>query len=166
VRETFVTWSVEEAKKDRHEFTIPIDEIMAHRFCYAVTNHNPIYFDDEAARAAGYERMVAHPTLISSILDYQAGPPEDGLREDGVDFDIFPVPSDALLMGGGQEIDFIAPVYVGDRITFVRTVHDIVTKPSRRFGELTFVVMDSVGKNQVGAEVMRIRDTLIVAKPS
>ena len=151
---------------DRHEFTVPIDKIMAQRFCYAVTNTNPIYFDDDASRSAGYDRMVAHRTLISSILDYSAGPPEEGLREDGVALNIFPVKPNALLMGGGQEIDFIAPVYVGDSVTFVRTVHDIQHKQSRRFGELTFIIMDSVGSNQHGEEVMRIRDTLIVGNNS
>lgn len=150
-------------RNDRHEFAVPIDRILAERFCYSVTNTNPIYFDDDAARAAGYERAVAHPTMISSILDYVSGPAEDQLREDGVAFDIFPVSPKALLMGGGQEIDFIAPVYIGDAITFVRTVHDILKKPSRRFGELTFVIMDSVGRNQRGEEVMKIRDTLIVS---
>jgi acyl dehydratase len=152
------------ADGDIHEFTLPADPMLTQRFAMAITDEDPIYFDDEAARAAGYERKVAPVTFVSSILEYQAGPPESELKEDGVGTGLFPsvVRPDALLMGGGQDIDFWEPIYQGDDIHLRRDVVDVYQRPSKRFGELTFVVMQTDGHNQDGVKVVTIRDTLIV----
>lgn len=158
----------DEARKEpidpeEHRFVLPIESMHVRRFVYASTDDNPIYFSDEAAQAAGYKRAVAPPTFVSSMLDYVDGPAEDDLKEDGVAKDLFPkiVKPDALLMGGGQDIDFLAPVYQGDVVTVTRRVVDFYKRPSARFGELNFIVMVSEGVNQDGTTVIRIRDTLI-----
>lgn len=146
-----------------HSFILPIERVLARRFAYAATDENPIYFDDEAARAAGYDRAIAPPTFVASMLDYTDGPPESALKEDGVADGLFPsiVKSDALLMGGGQEIEFLEPIYIGDEVTMTRNVVDFYKRPSKRFGELSFIVMVSEGVNQDGLKVVRITDTLI-----
>lgn len=146
-----------------HEFTLPADRMLVRRFAYAATDENPIYFDDDAARAAGYERAVAPVTFVASMLDYTDGPPESELKEDGVADGLFPsvIKSDALLMGGGQDLEIFAPVYQGDEITLKRRVVDFYKRPSKRFGELSFCVMETEGHNQDGVLVIRITDTLI-----
>jgi acyl dehydratase len=146
-----------------HSFVLPIEKVLTRRFAYAATDENPIYFDDEAARAAGYERTIAPPTFVASMLDYTDCPPESMLKEDGVATGLFPtvVKDDALLMGGGQDIEFLAPVYQGDEVTMTRNVVDHYKRPSKRFGELDFIVMVSEGVNQDGVTVVRITDTLI-----
>ena len=85
------------------------------------------------------------------MLDYRDGPPEDELKEDGVAKDLFPkiVKPDALLMGGGQDIDFLAPVHQGDAATVTRRVALIYYNgPQLGSGELDFIVMVSEGVNQ------------------
>ncbi|MER2535139.1 MAG: MaoC family dehydratase N-terminal domain-containing protein [Rhizobiaceae bacterium] len=150
--------------EEQRTFVLPIDHISARRFAHASTLTDPIYFDDEAARKAGYEKAIAPITFISSMLDYTDGPPEHELKEDGVGRDLFPsmVKPDALLMGGGQDIEFVRPVYQGDVVTVVRKAVNHYKRPSPRFGELDFVVEESVCTNQKGEVVMRISDTLIV----
>lgn len=145
-------------------FELPIDKITARRFAHSATDSNPIFFDDEAALAAGYERAIAPITFISSMLDYTDGPPECDLKEDGVASGLFPsiVRDDALLMGGGQDIEFLAPVYQGDVVTVDRKLVNHYKRPSARFGELDFVVEESIVTNQDGVVVMKISDTLIV----
>ncbi|MCW2526349.1 MAG: Acyl dehydratase [Pseudonocardiales bacterium] len=144
-------------------FVLPVDALQAQRFAYAATDANPIYFDADAARQAGYERMPAPPTFVASMLDYTAGPPEEELKEDGVAVGVFPpiVRPDSVVMGGGQEIDFLQTVYQGDTVTVTRTVVNHYRRPSRRFGELDFIVIESRVVNQDGDAVMRIVDTLI-----
>ncbi len=146
-----------------HEFTLPIDPMMARRFAHAATDFNPIYWDEDAAKAAGYEKCIAPVTFVASMLDYRDGPPEHDLKEDGVATGLFPsvVKDDALLMGGGQDIEFLAPIYLGDAVTLTRHVVDFYSRPSERFGSLDFIVMETEGVNQNGDLVVRITDTLI-----
>ena len=145
-------------------FTLPVDPVQAKRYAYAATDENPVYFDDAAARMAGYDGVIAPPTFVSSMLDYGAGPPESGLRPDGVAQYWFPaiVRPGAQLMGGGQDIEFLQPVYQGDVVEVVRTVVDHYARPSARFGELEFVVVESRVARPDGVLVMRIVDTFIV----
>lgn len=149
--------------EEQRTFELPIDRMTARRFAHAATLFDPIYFDDEAARQAGYERTIAPLTFISSMLDYTDGPAEHDLKEDGVGKDLFPsmVREDALLMGGGQDIEFVRPVYQGDVVTVVRKVVNHYRRPSDRFGLLDFIVEESTVTNQNGEVVMRISDTLI-----
>jgi acyl dehydratase len=144
-------------------YTLPIDAVAARRFAYAATDENPVYFDDDAARRAGYERAIAPPMFVCSMFDHAAGPPERELKTDGVSTGIFPsvVKDDAALLGGGQEVDFLAPVYLGDTVVVTRSLVNHYRRPSQRFGELDFVVIESLIVNQEGTAVVRILDTLI-----
>lgn len=62
---------------------------------------NPIHLDVEAARAAGFAREVVHGVLVLSLISRLLG------RD-------LPGPGTILL---GQEFRYLAPVYVGDRVT-------------------------------------------------
>ena len=150
-----------------HQFSMPADPMWAQRFAYAATDRNPVYFDDAAAKAAGYERKIAPVLFASSMLEYQAGPAEEDLKEDGVTRGLFPkvVKDGAILMGGGQEIEFFEPLYQGDTFTARRTVINHYKKPSPKRGELDFIVMESIITNQKGQKVARIVDTLIAKQP-
>lgn len=149
---------------DVRTFTLPIDPIQATRYAYAATDENPVYFDESAALAAGYDGVIAPPTFVSAMLDHSAGPPESGLKPDGVSQGCFPaiVRPDSLVMGGGQDIEFLKPIRQGDVVEVTRTVVDHYHRPSARFGELEFVVVESHVVRQDGDLVMRIVDTLIV----
>lgn len=149
---------------EARSFTLPVDPVQARRFAYAAGDENPVYFDDEAARRAGYDRAIAPPMFVCAMFDHAAGPPEAELRADGVALDTFPsvVRPDSALMGGGQEVDFLGPVHLGDTVRVTRTLTDHYRRPSRRYGELDFVVVESLVENQDGALVLRIVDTLVV----
>lgn len=149
---------------EMRRFTLPVDPVAALRFAYAANDENPLYFDDEAARRAGYERAIAPPMFVCSMFDHTAGPPERDLRADGVAPGVFPnvVRPEAALLGGGQEVDFLAPVHLGDTLEVTRCVVDHYRRPSRQFGELEFVVMESRAVNQHGVLAVRIVDTLVV----
>jgi acyl dehydratase len=96
--------------------TAPITAKESQRYAQAVGDLNPVYFDEEAARAAGYDGLVCPPTFLDHVT--VEGRPLGELRPDG----LFTAAERSALamdrvMFGGQEWDFLAPAHVGDTIT-------------------------------------------------
>ncbi len=112
------------------------------RFAIAVGDLNPIYFEEEAARVAGYPTVVAPPLFITSVMGWQAGPSEADLREDGLaERDSFLVSIPGLrLMGGGQEIELRAPVLDGTSVTMHRRLENVVHREGRSGPLILFTV--------------------------
>ncbi len=132
------------------------------RFAIAVGDLNPLYFDDEAARRAGYPGIVAPPNYLSSIFGWGAGPAEKDLREDGTmptDVAFIPLPG-ARLMGGGQELEFVQPVRPGDEITLERRLVDVERREGRS-GVLTLLKTEKRYMNQRSELLLICRETII-----
>jgi acyl dehydratase len=117
-------------------------------YARAVGEENPVYFDREAAKAAGF-RDVAAPPMFAVV--YSAGSVAPALfdHEVGLDF--------ARMVHGGQEFVWGEPVCSGDVISTVTSVKDISEK-----GGMGFFVFESVSTNQDGQEVVRGTWTNIV----
>jgi len=108
------------------------------RFCHAAGDDNPIYFDDEAARAAGYERATAPPTFLQYAIIGSV--PLDMIRNDGLVRDTrqrIPLKV-SRTMFGGDTWEHFAPVYHGDEVTARTRLVSIEEKQGR---ESPFVVM-------------------------
>src|SRR5262245_5013649 len=94
----------------------------AQRYAPAVGHRDPVYFDEDAARAAGYDGLVAPPTFVSHVT--VEGGTVDDLREDGLWRDrggSSPIRLNvSRTMFGGEEWEFRLPVLVGDTITAQR----------------------------------------------
>jgi acyl dehydratase len=143
------------------------------RYASAVGDLNPIYFDDEAARAAGYPGIVAPPNFLTSIIEWGLGPFEEEMREDGNHRDgiaqkligLTPEQLHGLrMMGGGNEIEFGKPVRPGDVITYRRRLVEVYERPSK-MGMLLFAVHENLFTNQNGEMLAICRETNIGAKP-
>ena len=96
--------------------TVAIEQREAQRYAYAVGDENPAYFDEAAARAGGYRTLTVPPTFITHALVPPR--PAADLRTDGlyrtgggVKLEV------SRMMFGGEEWDWLEPVYVGDQIT-------------------------------------------------
>ena len=50
--------------KGRH----PVNEPMIAHWVEAMGDHNPVYVDDEAARAAGFPGVIAPPTMLQAWI--------------------------------------------------------------------------------------------------
>jgi acyl dehydratase len=131
-----------------------VDLKAAQRFAAAVGDHNPIYFDEAAARAAGHAGVVAPPLFLPHVV--QDVTRLDALREDGVPLsggaDI-PLKA-ARLMAGGEDYEFHAPLHPGDCIT-ARTRIAGIDEKSGRSGPFVLVRMATEYTNQDGALVAR-----------
>jgi len=141
-----------------------VTALMFQRYAIAVDDLNPIYFDDDAARAAGHPGIVAPPNFLTAVLGWEAGPPQGELLEDGTEKKVLIPEIDGLrLMGGGQELTFAQPVRPGDVVTARRKLVDLYQREAK-FGLLTFAVSDIVYTNQRGEHLVTCRETLIAAQ--
>lgn len=132
----------------------------AQRFAAAVGDLNPLYFDDEAARARGYEGVIAPPMFLPHVLHGVSH--LDSLREDGVPLqggsDI-PLRAERL-MAGGEDYEFLSPLYPGDTITAETRIQNIEEK-SGRSGRFVLVTRETLYTNQDGVVVAKGRFSVI-----
>jgi len=117
-------------------------------YARAVGEENPVYFDRDAAKAAGFRDIPAPPMFA---VVYSAGSVGPAVLdpEVGIDF--------AMMVHGGQEFDWGEPVCSGDVITTTTSISDI-----REAGGMGFYEFESVSTNQDGREVVRAKWTNIV----
>ncbi len=108
-------------------------------FAAAVGESNPLYFELDAARAAGYSDLVA-PPMFAVVYAGRAVGPALFDPELGINF--------AMLVHGSQEFNWGPAVVAGDEIDTTATVKDV----SERAG-LRFFMFESVSENQRGEVV-------------
>ena len=135
--------------------TVIIDRREAQRYALAVGDANPAYFDEAAAIAAGYRTLTVPPTFVTHAI--VAPRSNDDLREDGLWQDGNRVRLEVeRIMFGGEEWDFVEPVYVGDEITAENRLADLDQKEGSK-GPFVRVVRETTFTNQHGAVVARSR---------
>jgi acyl dehydratase len=108
-------------------------------YAAAVGETNPLHFDLEAARGAGYADLVAPPMFAVVYAARSVGPAVLD-PEVGIDF--------ARMVHGGQEFRWGPLVVAGDEITTTAAVKEISER-----GEMTFYVFESSSENQRGETV-------------
>jgi acyl dehydratase len=117
-------------------------------YAAAVGETNPLHFDVEAARAAGYADVVAPPMFVVVYAGRSVGPAVFD-PDVGINF--------AMMVHGGQEFVWGEPVVAGDEITTTARVKDISEKDGRGY-----YVFESISVNQRGEQVCRGTWTNIV----
>jgi acyl dehydratase len=108
-------------------------------YAAAVGETDPLHFDPEAARSAGYADVVAPPMFVVVYSAPAVGP---AIVDPDVGIDLM------MMVHGGQEFLWEAPVVAGDEITTEVTVKDIAERDGRGF-----YVFESVSRNQRGETV-------------
>lgn len=90
----------------------------AQRFALAVGDLNPLYFDEEAAKAAGYRTTLVPPIFLAWSLSVARSAAEtrlDGIYTGGggrrVTLNV------KRVMFGGEDWEFLESVFTGDSIT-------------------------------------------------
>jgi acyl dehydratase len=140
--------------KETPPWTIDVTRRDITRFAVATDDVNPLYLDDEYAQRSRYGGLIAPPLFyMAPITDPM---PEAGLRADGLPYEgKFPIPPTPLsrVMDGGTEIEFHAPMRLGDTLTGRCKILDIYQKEGRS-GPLIFVVRETRYTNQHGEIVV------------
>jgi acyl dehydratase len=117
-------------------------------YARAVGENDPVCMDLEAARAAGYDDLMAPPMFAVVYSAPAVGPP---IFDPEIELNF------AMMVHGGQEFVWGPPVVAGDEISTTASVKDISEKDGR--GSYVF---ESVSVNQRGEEVCRGTWTNIV----
>jgi uncharacterized protein len=110
---------------------MPLPEEVAasdvRRYVEATGDHNPLWLDDEVARSAGYRGRIVPPMLVIDLV-WRLKNNDRGRMTDRV-----PLPSNYIDTRNVEtEIEWLEPVYVGDRISIRHRIRDIVARSGRR----------------------------------
>ena len=129
-------------------FSYEVGKEKIKEYAWAVGEDNPVHFDRDKAKEAGFRDVVAPPMFAVVYSGGAVGPAV--LDPDvGINF--------AMMVHGGQEFVWGEPVCAGDTITTETNVKDIYER-----GGMGFYVFESVSRNQDGQEVVRGTWTNIV----
>ncbi|MEH6571369.1 MAG: MaoC family dehydratase N-terminal domain-containing protein [Halioglobus sp.] len=130
-------------------FTTEIEKGRLRFFAKAIGETNPVYSDEDAAKAAGYPNIPAPPTFMFCVdLEGPEMLPIIGLLK----LDI------GKVLHGTQDFEYLGQIYAGDRITQQSKIVDIYEKKG---GALEFVVQESTYTNQNDELVGRAQQTLV-----
>lgn len=135
------------------------------RYALAIDDLNPIYFDENAAKAGKHRGLVAPPGYVSWAVGVPGSEKAaDELGEDGLaTFVGVPDVPDAWALGwvrGGEELEFFKPVYVHDVVTVKGRITEMNEKDGKS-GQLIFVTSEFVYTNQNGEVLAKHRVTMI-----
>jgi len=117
-------------------------------YARAVGEDNPVYFERDKAKEAGFRDIPAPPMFA---VVYSAGAMGPAITDPEVGINLM------AMVHGGQEFSWGEPVCAGDTITTTAEVADISEQDGKGF-----YVFESVSKNQDGDEVVRGTWTNIV----
>ena len=119
------------------------------RYAEALGETNAIYFEEAAARAAGYRSVVAPPTFPTTL---RAG---SDLREG-----LLLSPGKHLLQAE-QSFEYARPIVAGDKLTVRSKVVEIAQRATPS-GPTDVVVIEDEGRDDAGELVYRSRQLWVV----
>ncbi len=128
-------------------------------FARGVGYTDPVYFDPEAARKAGYPDLPAPPTYLGTPVfipgvcsDTFSGPVEGR-----------PTVDHGLkgLLDGGTETEYHGRICAGDRLEVVTRLADLTVRESRSLGKMLIVTQETTYTNQHGERVATQRSQVI-----
>ena len=117
------------------------------QYCEAIGETNPIYTDPEAAKRGPHGTVIAPPSFAVTFRNgrhFFEHVPRYGKR--GFD--------------AGKDVEFVAPIRTGDKISLSSHVKEIYEKTGRT-GTMVFVVIRSTLTNQNGETVAHIDHRLM-----
>ena len=123
----------------------PVTQELILAFTSGTGETNPVFFEKEAAKAAGYAGLVAPPTLCT-IFVRQIELPSIDLK--------FGKNS----MHAGQRVQALAPIIAGDQLSASSHLKDVYAKTGRT-GTMVFVVWETTFSNQDGRVVAEVEES-------
>ncbi len=125
-----------------------VEREMIRRFARAIGDPNPLWQDEEYARASHYGGIIAPPTFILAIGFEQ-------FVEDLMSL----APFNTVLMGG-TELECYHHIRLGDVITAIFKISNLRQRQGK-MGKMAFMTFDSTYKNQRQELVAKCRQMII-----
>lgn len=125
-------------------------------FARAIGSENPVFYDREAARDAGYDDIPAPLTFtrVAYFPRYRAGGDDSSF---GFDLGFDP----ERTVHGEQEYEYERQLIVGDTVDGTTRLADVYQKTSGSGRALTFAVLETTYTDQNGDLVLTERRTRI-----
>jgi acyl dehydratase len=123
-----------------------VEKGAVRKFAEAIGDPNPLYVDEEAAKASRYGRLIAPPTF-PRIFEY--GEVED-LGSPGQGY-----------IHGEHRISYERPLLVGEEVFCYAEVKDYYEKEGRE-GPLGFLISERVGESPYGERIFTMLDTAVL----
>ena len=139
-----------------------VPPLWARRFALASGETDPIYSDEEAARAAGWAGTPLPPLLLSSVRSWEAGPAHDDLADDGMSLvDVgYPRGHGLRALGGGQALELHADALAGVELVTEAEVTGATLKEGRS-GDLLVVELERRFVTLTGEPLVTCKETRI-----
>lgn len=133
---------------------IDVEKGQLRFFAKATGETNPIYFDEDAAKAAGHPALPAPPTFLFSLaLGAPAKKGDIFDAENGIGVDM------RRVLHGEQSFEYKRQIYAGDQVTLVTKTSEIYDKKG---GALEFVAQDTTATNGAGELLGTMRVVTVV----
>lgn len=139
-----------------YTFTVEKEKII--EFAIAVSQKdsreeiNPIYYDEEAAKKAGYQGIPVPPTFPTVSFFWTGGGLMATVKTLGIDL--------SKLLHREEEYEYFGSIYAGDVITRKMKVVEMSRK-GKRYRVVDVTVLESELINQRGELVLKYRTKLI-----
>ncbi len=127
-----------------------VEKGAVRRFAEAIGDPNPLYVEEEAARAAGYPSLVAPPTFPVALTS------NERFRHS---LDL----GTRSIIHGEQQFEYVRPIVAGDRITVTTKVADVQERAGAS-GPMDVLVLEDEGRDDKGELVFRTRAMLILRR--
>lgn len=140
-------------------WTYEVTTTSVRAFARGVGYTDPVYFDADAAKAAGYRNLPAPPTYLGSPVFIPG-------RSD----DTFSNPREGQphvnhglknVLDGGTEIEYYEDICAGDTLTGVSRVADLRVSDSKAIGKMLIVAIETRYSNQMGKLAALLRSQVI-----
>ncbi len=127
--------------------TLEVDKTSVRMFARAVGYTDPVYYDEEAARAAGYRGLPAP-------AGYLGTPVHDPNRRAGRTAQLSMEPRRPLkrMLNGGTDVEYLADICAGDVLTSTSAVASVEERQGR-LGEMLITTTKTTYRNERGETV-------------
>jgi hypothetical protein len=132
-------------------WTYEVTSTSVRAFARGVGYTDPVYFDVDAARKAGYSDLPAPPTYLGTPVFIP-----------GRSSDTFTVPSEGQptvkhglkgLLDGGTETEYFGDICAGDTLRVVNRLENLEVRESKALGKMLITTQRTTFTNQHGKVV-------------
>lgn len=123
-------------------------------FAKATGETNPVYTDEDSAKAAGYRSLPVPPSYFFCLPMLDDLDPTSWITDLGVNLQ--------NILHGEQSFEYLGMAFAGDSLTFESRVTDIYDKKG---GALEFLVTETTGVNQLNEVVVKMKCTTVIRNP-
>ncbi|MCW3040402.1 MAG: hypothetical protein JWM31_2307 [Solirubrobacterales bacterium] len=131
----------------------PVERGKLRELARALHDEDPVWWDEDAARAAGFDGVPAPPTATVLAAHWTPGALIGRPLELGLDV--------ARLLHGEAAWSELRPIRAGDVLKADAEVEGVTRREGRRGGTMTLLVICTRFANQRGEQVAVLRDTWV-----